>query len=388
MIEIRERGNPALHFADRYIGIPTVALLGGIKRKQSLPSKIQSIGLLKLGAIGDTVLMSAVISDLRAAFPHASVIFFSGRSNFEIARMLDGIDRVVQVPIANLAAGLRAIRSVAVDALLDFGQWSRVDALLSIFSQAAFTLGFSTPGQHRDYGYDLAVEHSADVHELENFRRLVRVLGVETRNGPFLRATQGGRPFAEDYAAFHLWPGGRRSELKQWPSERWLLLMEQFAKWGIKVVLTGAPTDRCRNDQLIASAPSRARCFVKNAAGLSLQRTAATLAHSRLVVSVNTGVMHIAAALDAPLVALHGPTSSKRWGPISDKAVVVDAPEHGCGYLNLGWERPARPLACMQSIRYEAVRDACRTLLAKRKDSLGRSITSKTYAHVSTEGNA
>lgn len=355
-----------LHCLDRYAGIPVVAILGQMRRKRKLPSKIQTVGLLRTAAIGDTVLISAAIADLRTAFPDASVIFFSGPSNFEIARMLDGVDKVVETPIVNLAAAVRCVRSVAVDVMIDFGQWPRFDALLALLCRASFTIGFQTRGQHRHYGYDATVEHSCSVHEIENYRRLVGALGVKTGNPPRLRTPPPSPLSAPDYAVFHLWPGGRRKKLKQWPEERWLELVEEIVSGEIEVVLTGAPADRISNDAIIERIPQHARRFVRNAAGLSLQETAAMLAHSRLVVSVDTGVMHMAAALGVPLVALHGPTSSRRWGPISERAVAVDSPLDGCGYLNLGWEHSSRPLTCMECIPYESVRDACRSVIAKQ----------------------
>jgi ADP-heptose:LPS heptosyltransferase len=366
---MRLRGNPILHFADRYVGIPVVVCLGHLRRKGTVPSNIGTIGLLKTGAIGDTVLLSAVIADLRCTFRNAELIFFCNEVNFEIAGMLAGVDRVIKVPFRNLVAGMAAVRSVSVDVMLDFGQWSRLEALFTIFSKACFKIGFRSRGQHRHAGYDLTVEHSSEVHELENYRRLVRTLGVETRNLPSLLAPKGEPPLDREYAVCHLWPGGTGRELKQWPAERWVQLFAELAGWGMEIVLTGSPSDRARNEEVIAYLGRETRGIVKNAAGLSLDRTAAMLAHSKVVVSVNTGVMHLAAALGAPLVALHGPTSSKRWGPISETAIVVDSPAPGCGYLNHGWEYPAQPPQCMESIRYETVREACGELLKKSNRS-------------------
>lgn len=366
---MRQRGNPILHFLDRYAGIPAIAILGHLRRKRVLPFKIKTFGLLRTAAIGDTVLISAAIADLRSAFPDASMIFFAGPSNIEIARMLDGVDKVVDVPILSLLAALCRVRSVAVDVMVDFGQWPRFDALLTLLSRASFTIGFHTPGQYRHYGYDVAVAHSSDVHEIENYGQLLGALGVKTGNLPRLRRPSPGALSTANYAVFHLWPGGRRKKLKQWPDEKWLELVEEIASREMEVVLSGAPADRDGNDAIIDRVPPCARCFVRNAAGLSLQETAAILAYARLVVSVDTGVMHMAAALGAPLVALHGPTSSRRWGPISDRAIAVDSPLDGCGYLNLGWEHSSRPLACMECIPYEAVRDACRSVIGKQVQS-------------------
>jgi ADP-heptose:LPS heptosyltransferase len=379
---IRIRGNPLLHFVDRYAGIPAVTLLGRARFKRTLPSTIQSIGILKAGAIGDTVLISAVVRDLRAAFPHASVVFFSGESNFEIASLLEGVDQVVKLSVTNLVADWKSIRSVAVDVMLDFGQWSRMEALFSLYSRAAFTVGFCTPGQHRHCGYDVSVAHLPEVHELTNFRRLANALGVKTQNLPLLRTAPRDFPLAREYAVFHLWPGGSRRKLKEWPLDRWLLLIEQFATWDIPVILTGAPSDRDCNNRLMAGVSSHARGFVKNAAGLVLKETAETLAGAMLVVSVDTGLMHMAAALGVPLVALHGPTSSKRWGPVSDSAVVVESPAEGCGYISLGWEESPELPACMDCITYEIVRDVCLEILEKHDRFTQGKVETRRYAQV------
>jgi len=363
---IQKRGSPILHFLDRYAGIPAVSLLSLARRKRALPFTIHTFGLLRTAAIGDTVLMSAAIADLRAAFPGASVIFFAGPTNFEVAAMLEGVDRVVELPIVNLPCAVRRARSAAVDVMLDFGQWPRLDAVLACLSRSSFTVGFRTPGQHRHYAYDAVVAHSRDVHEIENFRRLVRALGVKTGHPPRLKAPKPAAAPAIPYAVFHLWPGGRRKKLKEWPVERWRALVEELAGREMEVMLTGSAADRAANDAVIEQVGPPASRLVRNAAGVSLRKAAALLAHARLVVSVDTGLMHMAAALGAPVVALHGPTSSRRWGPISDKAIALDSSLDGSGYLHLGWEDSRHAPRCMESIPYEAVRDACLSLLERQ----------------------
>lgn len=363
---IRERGNPSLHFLDRYVGIPAIAALGCIRRQRPLPPRIESIGLLKAGAIGDTVLMGGVIADLRQSFPFAKLIFFAGRSNFEIAGMIDGVDRVVEVAVKYPFTAIKTIRSIPLDVMIDFGQWSRLEALLAICSGAGCTIGFSTPGQYRQMGFDVTIGHSGQIHEQENYRRLVQVLGVETTHLPTLRVPEARAPSARDYAVMHLWPGGIRSELKEWPSANWLRLAREFVQWGLDVVLTGGASDRGRNEELIDRLPSGVRQHLSNAAGVSVSETCSILANSRLVVSVNTGVMHLAAALGVPLIALSGPTSSRRWGPVSADATTIDSPLPGSGYLNLGWEYPSRPPKCMEAITYEMVRNACQVAMEKQ----------------------
>ncbi len=313
--------------------------------------------------MGDTVLLSAIVADLRAAFPESSILFFCGESNWEVARMIPGLDRVIPAPASNPFAAVRAIRSRDLDVLLDFGHWPRWDAFLAAISRARFTVGFDTPGQYRGRAYDMAVPHSVDVHALGNYRTLLHAIGVATHHLPALIAPPPIQESPRAYAVFHLWPGGTRKDVKRWPVENWLRLAGDFARWGFDVVLTGARPDQSANDAFIALTGRTWRGRMRNAGGAKLPLTAAILANARVVVSVDTGVMHMASALGAPLVALHGPTSARRWGPFGERAVAIEATLPGCGYIHFGWERASGRPACMESIRYETVRDACRALL-------------------------
>src|SRR5262249_40180474 len=92
-----------------------------------------------------------------------------------------------------------------------------------------------------------------------------------------------------------------------------------------------------------------------------LPDAALEIARAAAVVCVNTGTMHLAAALDRPLLALHGPTNPLRWGPLSDHAIVVEPPSaSGCGYLNHGFEYPINPPDCMAMITVDNVLDRIR----------------------------
>ena len=82
--------------------------------------------------------------------------------------------------------------------------------------------------------------------------------------------------------------------------------------------------------------------------------------------AVNTGVMHLAALLDAPLVAVHGPTSRRRWGPVGARSVALaPADATGCEFLHLGFEYPPGPVDCMQRIAVDTVFDAVLAVMTR-----------------------
>jgi heptosyltransferase I len=96
----------------------------------------------------------------------------------------------------------------------------------------------------------------------------------------------------------------------------------------------------------------RATAFVGNDGFRSL---AGVLMRARVVVSVNTGVMHLAAIVGAPTVALNGPNRNGRWGPVGTRAIGVESPGEGCGYLHLGFEFDGQATDCMERITVERV---------------------------------
>jgi ADP-heptose:LPS heptosyltransferase len=364
------RGDRGARLLDRYVGIPLVFLAGLYRRKRPIPAHPHRIGLLNTAAIGDTVLMSGPLADLRTNYPRAEIVFLSGPSNYEAASLLKGTDIVIKVPVFNPLAAIRAVREQKIDLFLDFGPWCRVNAIIAIFSGADFIAGFRTSAQGRHFGYDLVVDHSEDAHEFENQRGLIRALGIIPQHAPSLPCehpeSENVRDFFGRFAVFHLWPGGSAAGLKQWPVGRWVALAEDLAADQYDVVFTGASHQRPLNDAVIAEVKASLRPRIKNSAGLSLGETLRLLSRAELVVSVDTGVMHMAAATRVPLVALHGPSSPHRWGPVSQTAIVVEPRMPGCGFLNLGFEKLRNAPACMNAISYGTVKTACAAALGRK----------------------
>ncbi|MGH7931556.1 MAG: glycosyltransferase family 9 protein [Candidatus Binataceae bacterium] len=282
---------------------------------------------------------------------------------------MDHLDQVIRLPIFDPLASLHQLRVQQFDILLDFGPWCRLNALLTILSGARFVVGCRTRGEARHFGYDLAVEHSGSVHELENHRRIVRALGIQACQRPSLRCEPSGYKRSDDaeapYIVCHLWPGGSAARQKEWPTPRWVALAEYLASRQYQIVFTGSAKQRDLNEAVIARIGTPVRHFARNVAGTALNDTLRILAGAELVVSVDTGIMHMAAALDVPLVALYGPSNAERWGPVSERAIVVASPLMSSGYLNLGFENPRNPPPCMEAICFESVQNACNVALQR-----------------------
>jgi len=363
-----ERGNRALRIADRVAGIPAILAVGAVRRlfgrgSRSIPPRPRVIGLLKASGIGDAIILSGVVADLRAHFPDAKIVLFSGENNHAFARLLDGLDEVVRLPVRRPHEALQLVRARRPDVMIDFGMWPRLEALLAALSGARWVAGVRTPGQHRHFAYDAVVEHSTD-HEIVNYRNLAAALGVRSASLPGLRAgATEPRPLARPYAVLHLWPGGANAAERSWPPERWLGLAQALDRRGYAVVLSGGPDDIAKTQAIVDDWTARA-LDARAIAGLRAEETIVWLRHASGVVSVNTGLMHVAAAVGTPTVALNGPTSGRRWGPLGAHTRCVSSPLVPDGYLNLGWERDDRYRTCMHAIAEGAVLAAWDELVA------------------------
>ena len=87
---------------------------------------------------------------------------------------------------------------------------------------------------------------------------------------------------------------------------------------------------------------------------------------------MNTGVMHLAAAVEIPVVALNGPTPVARWGPLGAPSRSVVSPIVPDGYLNLGWERDERYRDAMSAITVDRVIAAWDDLMDEVAPDAGR----------------
>ena len=362
------RGSKLNRLLDFWVAIPLLQLLALPRRlrRPQLPAQIRRLGVLCSPALGDTLLFSAVLLDLRLHYPDAEIIHLCMRENLGAAELIASADRRVLLNLTRPWTGLRTLRELQLDLLVDFTPWQRITALHTLLSGARYTAGFQSPGQYRAAGYALAVPHRRDLHELENFRALVRALGVPTLAEPtvsvpeltpagwadaWLAATQLAKmPEPAPLIVFHPWPAGAQFWLREWPQERWLELAKQLqaAHPAALFVVTGSPADQPRVAPLLA-ALSAAKI---PATGFSAPMPAlvALLRRSSLAVCVNTGILHLAAILGTPTVGLNGPTAGHRWGPRGRCAQGVSPADGSGGYLHFGYEHPPRPVDVMGRI--------------------------------------
>jgi len=119
-------------------------------------------------------------------------------------------------------------------------------------------------------------------------------------------------------------PGAEFGPAKRWPHYHYAALAQQLIDSGYQIALFGSAKDKETGEQILQSLKESSRQHCHNLAGeTKLEQAVILLAHCQAVVSNDSGLMHIAAALDRPLVALYGPSSPDFTPPLSHKARVI-----------------------------------------------------------------
>lgn len=340
--ELAERANLTAKKLDYYLGIPIIVLIylfigPFVRRRRLNVESLRKVGFLKTSAIGDTVILSALGKDLIATKPQVEFFVFTGKSNFQAAKLFFPTATVIALPMLNPFAALRILRKYPMDVLIDFDSWPRINALLCFFSQAYWTVGFSTEGQGRHFLYSSVGIHSKRVHEIENYRSLLGKIDVHSKSLPSFQGLNVGSMKAKihDHSIIllHPWSGGSQAAKKMWHRTNWIELAGKLKEAGFHIRLSGGPGDieNCR--QLLKEAPPG---LIEELYPPSLKVLMDELKSVSLVISVDTGVAHLAGALNVPTLVLYGATSPERWGALGKNVCHLKDPQPAT--IQLGFE--------------------------------------------------
>ena len=338
--------------------------------------------LLRLERIGDLLMILPALADLRELAPRAEIDLVVGSWNEALARTIPGLTRVESLDAAWLARGgtgrslpgllrrARQWRRRRYDLAINFEPDIRSNMLLAV-SGARWTAGYRSAGGGPLL--DQALDYSPADHTSDNAMRLVRAVlpdATPKEIVPQLALADEARRRAADLlagatrplVAMHV-PGGR--EVKQWDPERFTAVADALIhERRATIVLTGSPADAALVGRVRASLdPAH---VVDASTGLDLLTVAAVLERCDLMVTGDTGPMHMAAAVGTPIVAIFGPSDPARYGPRGprDRVVRVELPCAPCNRIRLPPARcTGRIPDCLALITPQRVLDAARAVL-------------------------
>lgn len=327
--------------------------------------------LIQLKRIGDALLTTPVISTLREHLPDAHITLALDRATAALAPAL-GADRTIIFRRGFAGAPFwHELATGKFDYCIDLtgNDRSGLATALSRAPRRITWMRFSKKPLRRAVYSEFVESSVKHRHTADHHTDLLQPLGIHVENVPLslhlpdearAEATEALSAAGVDadvpFAVIHA--GTARPE-KYWSPERWAEIATLLRReHGLPVLLTGSrdAAERKHLEAIQRALASAGESHCPNLAGrLSLLGTAAVLSRARLLCAVDSAPVHLADALDVPLVALFGPTNPYHWRPRRASACVVTAA--GAPPFS-----PAHPQAPMSEISTAAVAEAIRTL--------------------------
>jgi heptosyltransferase-2 len=276
--------------------------------------------VVRFGALGDVVLTTPLLRAIRGASLDVAITVVTRSEWAPVLRHHPSVDTVESFDRGERVRELaRRLRPVAWDHRIDLHGSLRSRMLRMLVGGRWGT--WRKPRLRRARQTWAGVTHPPLPPVAEQYFAAAAALGVS----PDGRGPDVVPAPADEAAAAALAPPGRFVALapgaahatKRWPGPHWTRLAERLARRGVTTVVVGTAADGAR-----VTAPSATdRC------GIGLGPTAALLRRAAVVVANDSGLMHLATAVDTPVVALFGPTTpTLGYAPYRSRAIVLEHP--------------------------------------------------------------
>jgi heptosyltransferase II len=289
--------------------------------QQPHKTDIRKILIIRPGGIGDAALLIPAICLLKKKLPEALITVLAEKRNASTFSLCPHVDKVLQYdkPYELLLAIW-----ANYDVVIDTEQWHRLSAIIARVSGAGIAIGYATNERKKLFTHPIL--YSQHDYESKSFSHLLEPLAITIKNEglPFLTVPKeaiknaetllgkfSGRPFIT------ISPGSSVPE-KQWSLNNFSKLASKINQVGFPIVVIGSDKERMSGEMITNGIEAL------NLAGkTSLLETAAVIEKSSLLVSGDSGVLHIAAGLGCPTVSLFGPSNANKWAPRGKHHITI-----------------------------------------------------------------
>ncbi|MBI6154836.1 ADP-heptose--LPS heptosyltransferase RfaF [Serratia surfactantfaciens] len=295
--------------------------------------------------VGDMMMSQSLYRTLKAEYPSAEIDVMAPAWCRPLLARMPEVNQALAMPLGHGALGLGERRRLG--RALRANRYDRAYVLPNSFKSALVPFFADIP-QRTGWRGEMRYGLLNDVRVLDKaaFPLMVqRYVALAYDKGRIQRADDLPQPLlwpqlqvsdeeiAETTSAFNLTdsrpivgfcPGAEFGPAKRWPHYHYATLAQLLIESGYQVALFGSAKDHEAGEQIRAALQEDARDFCLNLAGKTqLEQAVILIAACRAVVSNDSGLMHVAAALNKPLIALYGPSSPDFTPPLSDKARVI-----------------------------------------------------------------
>ncbi len=343
------------------------------------------IVVLKPCCLGDLIMTTPLLTVIRQQYPDATITYVAGSWSKVIVEHHPAVDRVIDCGTVGIPGRYRLAAYVQLALTL---RRYRFDLAFVLDRSPMLTLLSWLAGVPRRVGPDsmgrgFALTDRVPVstssthlqHQADIYLDLARAINL-----PITQPRMHFAPTIEEQNSIHrasqpmvaVFPGGGSNpgmELttKRWPLERYRALVYRLThELGVQVLLIGGKDDYALNQQVMHELDVPAESVLNLAGTTTFGQLAAQLAACVLFIGNDSSPMHLAAAVDIPVIAIFGPTSPQEYGPYP-----LDDPRHialwrhptGRPCFFLGKMQSCANCTCMQSVTVDEVWQAVQRLI-------------------------
>ena len=289
--------------------------------------------IVKLSSLGDVVHAMPAVQDIRAAHPDAVIDWVVEPAFAPLVRRVAGVHRVIECSLRrwrrgwwmpSVRAEWRAFRAALqqeqYDAIIDLQGLTKSALVARLARGTRFGLGNQTEGSSYEAPAGWLVDHAIRVephiHAMDRSRALVAAVLGKPPEGPAkygLNPKQRVFRTATPTVAF---VHGTSRDDKLWPTDHWVQLGKRVIDAGWRIALPqGNEMEQTRAEMIAAGLQFEKAFFVDVWPSLGLDAVLDRLALTQGVIGVDSGLSHIAVALDMPHVQLYNHPTAWRTGP-------------------------------------------------------------------------
>ena len=335
-------------------------------------TEISRLLIVKTSSIGDVIHALPVVQAIKEAAPNLTLGWVVRRRCADVLRGNPFIDRLYVMPdkpsVGELWTLRSELRAGRYDIALDM-QGLLLSGLVTWLSGAPVRLGWDRNRESNALflTHPIVPGKAKDRHEIDLLYGFAEALGVQAAHvdftpQPYLaeeekaRASEWLAGLPRPWIALNV---GASRAYKRWPVERWAKVAKELAALGQGIVFVGDKNDAAIVAQIT---PSLTR-YVDLSGKTTLRELASVLAACDLLVTADTGPMHIAVAVGTPVVAIFGATAPARHGPYGQHHTALHDPVPG---LLVPGKRPTEEIgaACLARITPQDVLAAVAAKLA------------------------
>ena len=343
-------------------------LLARYKRGVFVPERMNQLKPFRIlirssNWLGDSIMSIPAVRAIKAGRPDAQVAVLTPENLSPIWKLVPEVDEIIQLTSKSLFHAVRQIeRAKKFDIAILFPNSLR-SALEVWLADVPRRLGYR--GHFRKVLLNQVVREprkpGPSVHQSLRYLRIAEDAGVEITAEPRTLNVQRSTSNAK---LFGLCPGAEYGPAKRWLPERFLEVTQAIAardqaKW----VLFGTSRDVDLGNQI---ASGLGDSCVNRIGQTTLQQLIDELQQCRLLLTNDTGTMHLAALLSVPTVAIFGSTEPALTGPLGKNHTVI---RHHVSCSPCFLRECPIDFRCMKSIDVQEVVDAVASILANKKDT-------------------